>query len=69
MDYKFLFYSILFVVGAFAYYILHKLWLNNIKEKEGAFFKPDISLKSITDWIIIIGFAIASIIYFIKAIG
>ncbi|MFI0491580.1 hypothetical protein [Flavobacterium sp.] len=69
MDYKSLFYSFLFAVAAFAYYILHKLWLNNIKEKEGAFFKPDISLKSITDWIIIIGFAIASIIYFIKAFG
>jgi hypothetical protein len=34
------------------------------KTKEAAFFKPDNSLKSITDWIIFIGFVIASIVYF-----
>jgi hypothetical protein len=69
MDYKSLLFSFLFAVASFAYYILHKLWLNNVKEKEAAFFKPEISFKSITDWIIIIGFAQTPLVYFFKPIG
>ena len=69
MDYKFLLYSLLFATAAFAYYKFHKWWLNVRKEKSEAFFKPDTKLKAFQNWIIIIGFSIASLVYFFKSIG
>lgn len=69
MNYEFLLYSFLFGLGSLSYYWLHKWWLNVRKQKKGAFFKPDTNLKSFQDWLIIIGFALASIVYFFKAIG
>lgn len=69
MNYKFLFYSFLFVLGALSYYLLHKWWIKAREQKERAFFKPDTNLKTFQDWLIIIGFIIAAIVYFFKAIG
>jgi hypothetical protein len=68
MDYNFILYSFLYAVASFSYFSICKSWLKDIKKKEGAFFKPDINVKIITDWIIIIGLAIASIVYFFKAL-
>jgi hypothetical protein len=49
--------------------MFHKWWLNVRKEKKEAFYKPDTNLKTFQNWIIIIGLAIASMVYFFKAIG
>jgi hypothetical protein len=69
MDFKFLLYSFLFAVAAFTSYKLHKRWVNIIRKKSEAFYKPDIKLDIFKHWLIIIGLAIASIVYFFKAIG
>ncbi len=68
MNYKFLLFSFLFGLGALSYYLLHKWWLNVREQKKEAFYKQDTNLKKFQDWLIIIGFAIASIVYFFKAI-
>jgi hypothetical protein len=69
MDYKLLLYSILFLVCVFSYYTFHKSWLQNVNKKKEAFVKIDIYRKIATNWLIIVGFAIASIVYFFKAIS
>ncbi len=69
MDYKFLLFSFLFAVAAFISYELHKQWIKVIRKKSEAFFKPDIKLDVFKHWIIIVGLAIASLVYFFKAIG
>lgn len=66
MNLKFLLYSFLCALASFAYFKLLKRWLNVRKEKE--FFKFDTNVKAFQDWMIIIGLAIASIVYFFKAI-
>lgn len=69
MDFKFLLYSFLCGIATVGYYIIHKLWLNAINKKQKAFFKPDIKFKIISDWIIIIGLALASLVYLLESIG
>lgn len=69
MNFKFLLYSFLCSVAAVGYYIIHKLWLNAINKKQKAFFKPDIKFKIISDWIIIIGLALASLVCLLESIG
>ncbi|SNR84370.1 hypothetical protein SAMN04487979_12480 [Flavobacterium sp. ov086] len=70
MNYKFLLYSILLAVIAFAIYKYQRWWLNGIKNNNpDTYYKPSIKLDVFKSWLIIIGFAIASIIYFFKAIG
>ncbi len=71
MDYKFLIYSILFAIAAFAYYKFN-IW--SLIEKDGnkepdLYSKPHTNLQIFNSWIIVIGFAIASIVYFFKSIG
>jgi hypothetical protein len=68
MNYKFLASSFSFALASFAFFKFHKWWLNVRKEKKGAFYKPDTNLKAFQNWIIIIGFAITSIVYLFKAI-
>jgi hypothetical protein len=69
MNYKYLLYSFLFVLAAFAYYIFNKWRVNVRKEKAEGFYKPDTYVGIVSNWIITIRFAIALIIYFFKAIG
>lgn len=70
MDYKFLLYSLLFTLAAFAYYKFNKWSLiekNGDKEPD-LYSKPYTNLQIFNSWIIVIGFALASIVYFFKAI-
>ncbi len=62
-------YSFLCGVAAVGYYIIHKLWLNAINKKQEAFFKPDIKVKVISDWIIIIVLALTSLVYLLESIA
>lgn len=67
MNYRFLLYSFLFALASFAFFKFYKWWLN-LTKKKGAFYDFDTNLKAFQDWIIIVGLAIASIVYFFKAI-
>jgi hypothetical protein len=71
MDYKILLYSFLFAIAAFTYYKFNKWSLKerNGNEEPDLYSRPHTNLQIFKSWIIVIGFAIASIIYFIKAIG
>jgi hypothetical protein len=71
MDYKFLLYSFLLAVGAYAYYKFNKWTLKgrNGNENPDIYSRPQTNLQIFKSWIIVIGFAIASIVYFFKAIG
>ncbi len=62
-------YSFLCGVAAVGYYIIHKLWLNAINKKQEAFFKPDIKVKVISDWITIIVLALTSLVYLLESIA
>ena len=69
MNYIFLLYSFLFGIGAIAYYKFNKWSLegrNGIKNSD-EYSKPQTMLQIFNSWIIIIGFTIASIVYFFKA--
>ena len=68
MDYEFLFYSFLSLIVTFAFYKFHKWWLSERKQNSQAYYKPITNLDTFRHWFIITGFAIASIIYFLKAI-
>jgi hypothetical protein len=71
MDYEFLLYSFLFAVAAFAYYKLNKWSLKgrNANEEPDLYSRPHTNLQIFNSWIIIIGFAITSLVYFFKSIG
>jgi len=71
MDYKFLLHSFLFAIASFAYFKFNKWSLKdrNGNENPDQYSKPQTNLQIFNSWVIIIGFAIASIIYFFKAIG
>lgn len=71
MDFKFLLYSFLFAVAAFAYYKLNKWSLKgrNGNEEPNLYSRPLTNLQIFKSWTIIIGFAIIAIVYFFKAIG
>jgi hypothetical protein len=69
MNFKFFLYSFLCCIAAVGYYLIHRLWLNAINKNQKAFFKSDIKFKIIMDWIIIIGLALASLVYLLESIG
>jgi hypothetical protein len=69
MDYKSLSFSLLFAVAAFAYYLFNKWWVNVRKEKAEGFYKPDTYIGIVSNWIIIIGLTITSLVYLFDAIG
>jgi hypothetical protein len=69
MNFKFLLYGFLCGVVAVGYYLIHRFWLSAINKNQKAFFKFDIKFKIIMDWIIIIGLALASLVYLLESIG
>jgi hypothetical protein len=71
MNYKFLLYSVLFSLAALVYYKFNKWSLKNRNgiEEPDLYSKPQTKLQIFNSWIIIVGFAIASIVYFFKAIS
>jgi hypothetical protein len=71
MNYKFLIYSFLYILAAFIYYKFNK-W--SLKDRNGinnpeVYSKPSTIVQIFYSWVIIIGFIVASIVYFFKAIG
>lgn len=71
MNYESYLYSFLFAFAAFAYYKFNKWSLRdrNGNKEPYLYSKPHTNLQIFNSWIIVIGFAIASIVYFFKAIG
>ena len=67
-DYRLVAYSILLLICALCYYKFHMSWLKNINKKRDAFVEIYIYSKIVIDWFIIVSFAIASIVYFLKAL-
>ncbi len=67
MIYENLMYSVLFGLGSFAYYKIHKWWLNG-RDENPVFFKPSTTFGTIKNWIIIIALAITSIVFLFKSI-
>ncbi|RXM42098.1 hypothetical protein [Flavobacterium sp. YO64] len=67
MDYKNLIFGVLFAIGAFGYYKMHKWWLEG-RDSDTLNFKPDTSFRTFKNWVMIIGLAITSIIFFLKAL-
>jgi hypothetical protein len=66
MYYKYLIFSILYLIGAFVYYKFHKWWLSVRREKEEVLNQSFKSVGIIKDWVIIIMLLIASVISFAK---
>lgn len=69
MNYKFLLYSFLLAIAAFAYYKFNKWWINVRKEKGEGFYKPDTYIGIVRNWIIIIGLVLASLVYLLESTG
>ena len=69
MNYKYLLYSFLFALVTFAFYKFNKWWLNERKQNSQLYYKPFTYLDTIRHWFIITGFGIASLVYFLKALG
>lgn len=67
MDYKNLIFGVLFAIAAFGYYKMHKWWLEG-RDSDTLNFKPDTSFRTFKNWVMIIGLAITSIIFFLKAL-
>ena len=68
MNFKFLLYSFLCLIIVFFYYKIHLYWLNKVKENKKAFFIPMIYIRSIGDWIVIVGISITGIFFLLKFI-
>ncbi|AWK04510.1 hypothetical protein HYN56_09810 [Flavobacterium crocinum] len=71
MNYKYLLYSVLFLIGAFLYHKFNK-W--SLKDRDGnknpdIYSKPQTNLQNFNSWAIIFCLVLASIIYFFKSIG
>ncbi|HAH55939.1 MAG TPA: hypothetical protein DCM02_11835 [Flavobacterium sp.] len=71
MNYEFLLYSFLCILSAFIYYKFNK-W--SLKDRNGIenpdeYSKPATIVQIFYSWVIIIGFIIASVVYFFKALG
>ena len=66
MNYNLL-YAILFSITSFGFFKLHKWWLKERKENEES--KPFTYTETFNHWLIIIGLAIAALVYLFKAIG
>lgn len=69
MNLEYLAYSILNALAAFLYYKFYKWWRQLALSKSDAFHAPRITLDAFKKWLIIVGFSIASIVFFFKAIG
>lgn len=71
MNYDFLLYSFLLAVVTLVWFKFNKWSLkdrNGIKNPD-EYSKPSTNVQIFDSWVIIIGFMIASIVYFFKAIG
>lgn len=68
MEYRYLLYSFLCALGAFLYYKFHKWWLNGTKKKEQVVKDEMRHSKIIKNWMIIVMFSLAAIIFLIKSI-
>lgn len=60
-------YGVLFVIGAFLYYKLHKFWLKG-REKNEAFYKPNTKIYIFKDKFVIVILIIMALVYFMKSI-
>lgn len=58
-------YGVLFLLGAFLYYKIHKSWLKTRNEDKSA-HKPLTMIHKIKDWFIIFALIILALIYFLK---
>ena len=67
MDYKNLIFGFLFAIAAFGYYKMHKWWLEG-RDSDTLNFKPDTTFRTFKNWVMIIGLAITSIIFFLIAL-
>ena len=69
MNIKFLLYSIVLAIIAFAIFKYQRWWLNGIKNNNpDTYYKPSIKLDVFKSWFFIICFIIASLVYFFKSI-
>lgn len=71
MNYRFLVYCFLFIIGAIDYYKLNK-W--SLEGRDGnknpdLYSKPQTNLQNFNSWVIIIGFVIGAIICLFKSIN
>lgn len=65
-DYISLIYSILFAIGSFVYYRIHKWWRHG-RDEDVSIFKPNTTIGTIKDWIMIVALAITSIVFLIRS--
>lgn len=68
MEFNNLFLSFLLASASVVCYKGHKEWQKMMERKKEGFFQPSVKLSAFKQWIIIIGFASASIVYLIKGI-
>lgn len=68
MDYWYLICSFSWIVVAFAFYKIHKLWHKDVTEND-KLYKWDIKVKSFGNWMALILCITTAIVYFLKAIG
>jgi hypothetical protein len=68
MDYRYLICSFSWIIGAFSFYNIHKLWHKDVTEKD-KLYSFQIKSGNFRHWIIIIICVIAAINYLFKAIG
>jgi hypothetical protein len=66
MIYENLVYGILFGIASFAYYKIHKWWLTG-RDENPLFYKPNTTIGTVNNWIIIIILGIASLVYLLKS--
>lgn len=71
MNYRFLLYSCLFFIGAFAYYKFNKWSLKDrdVIKNPDIYSKPQTKLQNFNSWAIICCLIIAALANFFKAIG
>ena len=67
MEYENLIYSFLAIGIGFLAYKFHKSWLNHVNENKKAYYMPMIYVRSIGDWIFIIGLLITSLVFLFKS--
>jgi len=68
MNFEHLFYCFLLVLCSFLYFKIHKWWMKG-RDENPIFFEPDTIVGKIKNWIIIIALALASLVFFFKAIA
>ena len=67
MNYRYLIYSILLLIGAKLFYILNKDWKKHMNKNKEGWYWPSVRLDNIKQWIGIIMLVIWSIILFFKS--